>query len=123
MAHAHHHGHHHGVSEKLTLATIANALVDVAELVIGTWAGSLALIGDALHNLTDALALVIALIAVRLEKRAPTVEKSFGYQRAGILAAFINAGMLLAFTFLLFHEAAFWSQLSWLRCAAHGSGK
>ncbi len=105
MAHAHHQGHHHRVSEKLTLATIANALVVVAELVIGTWAGSLALIGDALHNLTDALALVIALIAVRLEKRAPTSEKSFGYQRAGILAAFINAGMLMAFTFLVFREA------------------
>lgn len=105
MAHAHHHGHRHHVSEKLTLATIANALVVVAELAIGTWSGSLALIGDALHNLTDTLALVIALIAVRLEKRAPTSEKSFGYQRAGILAAFINAGMLMAFTFLVFHEA------------------
>ena len=107
MGHGHH--HHHHVSEKLTIATIANVLVVVAELAIGTWAGSLALIGDALHNLTDALALVIALIAVRLEKRAPTVEKSFGYQRAGILAAFINAAMLVAFTFLIFREA--WERL------------
>ena len=109
MGHGHHHHHHHAVSRKLTIATIANVIVVVAELTIGVWAGSLALIGDALHNLTDALALVIALIAVRLEKRAPTSEKSFGYQRAGILAAFINAAMLVAFTFLIFREA--WERL------------
>jgi cobalt-zinc-cadmium efflux system protein len=104
MGHGHHHHHHH-ISRKLTIATIANVVVVVAELTIGVWAGSLSLIGDALHNLTDALALIIALIAVRLEKRAPTSEKSFGYQRAGILAAFINAAMLVAFTFLIFREA------------------
>jgi cobalt-zinc-cadmium efflux system protein len=110
MGHGHHHHHHHAdVSQKLTIATIANAVVVAAELAIGTWAGSLALIGDALHNLTDALALVIALVAIRLEKRAPTSEKSFGYQRAGILAAFINAAMLVAFTFLIFREA--WERL------------
>lgn len=103
MAHAHH--HHHDVSRKLTTAAAANVLVVAAELTIGFWAGSLALIGDALHNLTDALALVIALIAVRLERRAPTSGKSFGYQRAGILAAFINAAMLVTFTLFFFREA------------------
>ena len=109
MAHHHHHGHthhhSHGVTRKLTIATGANLLVVIAELAIGIYAGSLALIGDALHNLTDSLALVIALVAVRLEKRAPTVEKSFGYHRAGILAAFINAGLLMAFTMFIFKEA------------------
>ena len=111
MAHHHHHPgqHHHAdsraVSRKLTVATAANLLVVVAELGVGFYAGSLALIGDALHNLTDSLALIIALIAVRLERRAPTTEKSFGYQRAGVLAAFINAGMLMAFTLLIFKEA------------------
>ena len=103
--HHHHHGHSHSVGRKLTIATGANLVVVIAELAIGLYAGSLALLGDALHNLTDSLALVIALIAVRLERRAPTIEKSFGYQRAGVLAAFINAGMLMAFTLLLFREA------------------
>ena len=103
MGHGHHHPH--DVGRKLIIATAANVLVVAAELTIGVWSGSLSLIGDALHNLTDALALVIALIAVRLEKRAPTSEKSFGYQRAGILAAFINAAMLVAFTFMIFREA------------------
>ena len=113
MAHAHHgHHHHHSstVSRKLTVATAANLVIVVAELAIGLWAGSLALVGDALHNLTDAGALLIALVAVRLERRTPTGKKSFGYQRAGILAAFINAGLLVAFTLFLFREA--WERLS-----------
>jgi cobalt-zinc-cadmium efflux system protein len=104
---AHHH-HHESVSRKLTVATAANVMVVVAEIAIGIHAGSLALIGDALHNLTDVAALLIALIAVRLERRTPTSQKSFGYQRAGILAAFVNAGLLAAFTFFLVRE-------SWLR--------
>ena len=99
------HGHHHHVSRKLTIATIANLLVVGGEVAVGLISGSLALLGDALHNLTDAGALLIALIAVRLERRAPTIEKSFGYQRAGILAAFINAAMLLTFTIFIFREA------------------
>ncbi|MBV8517614.1 MAG: cation transporter [Acidobacteria bacterium] len=107
MAHDHHHHHDptRTVSRKLTFATAANLVVVVAEASIGVYAGSLALIGDALHNLTDAVALVIALVAVRLARRAPTVSKSFGYQRAGILAAFINSGVLMAFTLLIFREA------------------
>ncbi|MGN6183412.1 MAG: cation diffusion facilitator family transporter [Thermoanaerobaculia bacterium] len=106
MAHAHpHHAHSHTLSRKLTIATTANLLVVVAEIAIGIWAGSLALIGDALHNLTDAVALLIALAAVILERRAATPEKSFGYQRAGILAAFINAAMLVTFTLFVFREA------------------
>jgi cobalt-zinc-cadmium efflux system protein len=109
MSHGHHHHHHLTVSRKLTIATAANLLVVVVEIAIGIYAGSLALIGDALHNLTDAAALVIALVAVRLEQRTPTSEKSFGYQRAGILAAFINAGLLVAFTLFIFLES--WERL------------
>jgi cobalt-zinc-cadmium efflux system protein len=104
-AHPHPHHHHHNVTRKLTIATVANLIVVVAEIAVGIWAGSLSLVGDALHNLTDAVALLIALSAVRLERRAPTSAKSFGYQRAGILAAFINAAMLVTFTLFIFHEA------------------
>ena len=103
--HDHHHADSHVVSRKLTIATGANVLVVIAEIIVGYFAGSLALLGDALHNLTDALALVIALVAVRLARRAPTSVKTFGYHRAGILAAFINAAMLLAFTAFIFREA------------------
>jgi cobalt-zinc-cadmium efflux system protein len=109
MAHGHQHHHHASVSRKLTIATAANVVVVIAEITLGIYAGSLALIGDALHNLTDAAALLIALFAVRLERRQPTHEKSFGYQRAGILAAFINAGLLVAFTLFIFRES--WERL------------
>ena len=102
----HHHPHHHdAVSRKLTIATCANVVVVIGEIIVGLYAGSLALLGDALHNLTDSAALLIALVAVRLARRAPTRGKSFGYQRAGILAAFINSAMLAAFTFFVFREA------------------
>ncbi|HEX7154730.1 MAG TPA: cation diffusion facilitator family transporter [Thermoanaerobaculia bacterium] len=109
MAHAHHHHAPHTHSEivgrKLTIATAANLVIVASELGIGLWADSLSLIGDALHNLTDAVALLLALMAVRLARRPATEEKSFGYQRAGILAAFINGGLLLAFTAWIFVEA------------------
>lgn len=112
MTHAHdrhRHGHQTPVSRKLTVAAALNFLVVAGEITVGVIAGSLALIGDALHNLTDTVALVIALVAVRLARRPPTSEKSFGYQRAGIVAAFINAGLLMAFTLYILSEA--WSRL------------
>jgi cobalt-zinc-cadmium efflux system protein len=109
MAHSHHDHAHLTVSRKLTIATAANIIVVAGELAVGVYAGSLALIGDALHNVTDAGALILALVAVRLSRRAPTSVKSFGYQRAGILAAFINAGVLVAFAIFIFAEA--WTRL------------
>lgn len=108
--HAHHH-HHHGiernrrVSRKLLWSTVATAIFVAIELGIGIRAHSLALIGDALHNFTDALALILAWVALRFERRPATTEKSYGYQRAGTLAAFVNAGTLVGFTVFLFVEA------------------
>lgn len=77
----------------------------IAEMAVGITANSLALVGDALHNLTDTLSLLVAFIAVRLERRPATIEKSYGYQRAGILAGFVNAGTLVGFTIFIFIEA------------------
>jgi cobalt-zinc-cadmium efflux system protein len=96
------------VSRKLIIATVANGAFVAVELASGVVANSLALIGDALHNLTDSLALLVALGAVLLARRPPTPARSFGFQRAGILAAFMNAGALLAFTLFIFAEA--WSR-------------
>ena len=93
------------ISRKLIVATLANLGFVAVELTFGYLANSLALIGDALHNFTDSLALTIALVAVLLERRPPTPERSFGFQRAGILAAFMNAGALIAFTAFIFTEA------------------
>jgi len=104
---SHDHDHHHGieVSQKLIVATVFTIVFVIVEIFFGYSAHSLALISDAFHNFTDAVALVIALVAVRLERRPPTDEKSFGYQRAGILAAFINAGTLVALTAYIVIEA------------------
>jgi cobalt-zinc-cadmium efflux system protein len=105
------HDHHHEtpgavVSRKLLFASIATAIFVGVEVVVGIKANSLALIGDAIHNVTDTLALLLALFAVRLERRPATSAKSYGWHRAGVLAAFINAGALAAFTLFLFVEAA-----------------
>ena len=93
------------VSRKLVVASAATLVFVVAELSIGVFANSLSLISDALHNFTDTIALLLALFAVRLERRPPTAMKSYGYHRAGVLAAFINAGTLAAFTLFIFVEA------------------
>lgn len=102
-----HHHQHHGtsVSRKLLIATVATGLFVVIETIVGFRSNSLALVGDAVHNFTDALALVLALAAVRFERRPPTTSKSYGYHRASVLAAFINAGTLAAFTIYIFVEA------------------
>jgi len=107
---SHHHHHHPGgdgsTSRKLTIATVATGLFVIAEAIVGFRSNSLALVGDALHNFTDAIALVLALAAFRIERRPATSSKSYGYHRAGVLAAFINAGTLVAFTLYIFVEAA-----------------
>src|SRR6202163_5174811 len=102
MTHAHTSG---DVSHKLFIASAITFLFTIAQLPVGIWANSLALIGDALHNFTDVLALLLAFSAVHLERRPATAEKSYGYQRAGVIAAFINAATLAAFTIFIFFEA------------------
>jgi cobalt-zinc-cadmium efflux system protein len=104
MGHAHHAAGQ--TSRKLLIASIATAVFVIVEVVAGLRANSLALVGDALHNVTDTLALLLALFAVRVARRPATSAKSYGWHRAGVLAAFINAGALAAFTIFLFVEAA-----------------
>ncbi len=93
------------VSRKLIVSSSATFAFVLVELSVGILANSLALIGDALHNFTDTLALLLALFAVRLERRPANAVKSYGYQRAGVVAAFVNAGTLAAFTVFIFIEA------------------
>src|SRR6185437_14269632 len=72
-----------------------NAAFVVAELVFGYAANSLALISDAVHNLSDVVALLLAWGAAWLAERKPTDRHTYGYRRASILAALFNAGLLL----------------------------
>lgn len=83
----------------------ATVLLVAAELIGGTLAHSLALVGDGLHNLSDLPTLLISWYALRLVERPPTAEKTYGYHRAGILAAFTNALLLLLVAFFLIYFA------------------
>lgn len=96
--HDHGHGHHHALGKDATgilgLAVLATLGLVVIELLAGYAGHSMALISDAIHNLTDVPALAISWLATRWARRPPTHEKTFGYHRAGILAAFVNAIVL-----------------------------
>lgn len=92
-------------SRKLLVSTAATLAFFALELGAGVIANALSLIADAFHNITDAVALILAYFAVRLERRPPTPAKSFGYQKAGVLAAFVNAAMLIVLTAFVAIEA------------------
>lgn len=103
MSHAH---HHHAPSGSRLGATIAiNVVITVAQVAGGLLSGSLALLSDALHNASDVVALIISAIAEKLITRTSTPEKTFGYRRAGVVAAMINSVTLMAIALLLIKEA------------------
>lgn len=95
MAHDHSH-HHHGHTGYLPAALVITLLFAGVEAGAGWWAGSLALLSDAGHMLTDALALALAAAAAWVARRPPTPRHSFGLQRAEVLAALGNTGFMLA---------------------------
>lgn len=106
--HSHHHSHEvegPGLRTKLVVSAAATLIFVAVELVTGVMANALALIGDAVHNLTDSISLFLALLVVFIEVLPATRVKSFGYQRAGILVAFVNASLLVAFTIFLIVES------------------
>ncbi len=100
-SHVHHshggdsHGHAAGSSAVLGGAMVATFALVAAEFAAGTLGHSIALISDGVHNLTDIPTILISWIAVRLSVRPPTSEKTYGYHRSGILAAFVNAIVLI----------------------------
>lgn len=103
-----HHGHHHPElkGKNLFVAIVLNLLITVAQIVGAIFSHSLSLMTDALHNLSDVMALGLSYVANKLAKRQPTKNQSFGYKRAEILAAFINASTLLGISIYLIIEAA-----------------
>lgn len=83
----------------------ATMLFVAVEAVAGIRSHSLSLLGDAGHNFTDALALGLALVGVWFQSRPADESKTYGYHRAGVLAAFVNALTLLALSAFLFYES------------------
>jgi cobalt-zinc-cadmium efflux system protein len=104
MAHHHDHSHTHGAAHShapddfgfaFAVGVALNTVFVAAELVFGYAANSLALIADAAHNFSDVIALLLAWGAAWLARKRPTQQHTYGYRRASILAALINAGLLL----------------------------
>ena len=102
-----HAGHSHGNEPSGVLRiSLGITLGYVALLVIaGIKAHSLALLSEAGHNASDFLALLLSLGAVYLQQRPPSPTKTYGYSRAGVLAAFLNAIGLVIVSFIIFYEA------------------
>jgi len=86
-------------------AVVATFVLVAIELIAGYAAHSIALISDALHNMTDVPTMVISWLATRWAMRPPTAEKTYGYHRAGILAAFINSVLLTIVAAFLIYES------------------
>lgn len=105
MGHGHH--HHHEVTDKnLSVSIFLNIGITVGQVIGGLFSGSLSLISDALHNFSDVLSLVFSLVAHRLAKRKASEKHTFGYKRAEIVSAFINAATLVIVALYLIYEAA-----------------
>ncbi len=104
MMHVHVHG---GSGPKRVLKiSLGVTLAYIGLLVVaGIRAHSLALLSEAGHNLSDFLALLLSLVAVYLQARPASSTKTYGYHRAGVLAALVNAVSLVAVSFFIFYEA------------------
>jgi len=110
--HEHNHsefGHTHDVSalsgKKIFWVTSLNAIITIAEIVGGILSGSLALLSDAVHNLSDTVAIALSYFANKIAQKPKDSKRTYGYKRAEILSAFINSTVLLAISIVLIFEA------------------
>jgi cobalt-zinc-cadmium efflux system protein len=102
---SHNHSHHEVKGKNLLFSIVLNIVITVAQIVGGILSGSLALISDALHNFSDVLTLIFSYIATVLSKRKASLNQTFGYKRAEIIAAFVNAISLMIVAIYLIFEA------------------
>lgn len=109
MSHSHTHKHAHTHNDlkgrNLFISILLNILITASQVVGGLISGSLALLSDALHNFSDVISLVVSYTANKLSKKQAAIDRTFGYKRAEILAAFINASTLIIVAVLLIIEA------------------
>lgn len=104
MAHDHGHIDLETGDRRVSIAIWANALLTVAQVVGGIFAGSLALIADALHNFSDMASLVIAYVARKIARRPADARMTFGYGRVEIVAALVNYTTLIVIGIYLIYE-------------------
>lgn len=102
----HVHAHGTGSPTRVLKISLGVTLAYIVLLVVaGIRAHSLALLSEAGHNLSDFLALLLSLVAVYFQSRPANASKTYGYQRAGVLAALVNASSLVVVSFFIFYEA------------------
>ncbi len=109
MSHEHSHNHAHAHNDlkgrNLLISIVLNIVITASQIIGGLVSGSLALLSDALHNFSDVLSLIVSYVANKLSKKQASIHRTFGYKRAEILAAFINASTLIIVAILLIIEA------------------
>lgn len=93
------------LDKNLKIGLVLNTTFTIFEFIAGLLTGSLALISDSAHNLTDSLALIISLVSNKVSQKGANAEKTYGYGRASILGALINALILLGVALYIFYEA------------------
>ena len=103
--HSHSHAHQDLKGKKLLLSILLNIIITVAQVIGGLVSGSLSLLSDALHNFSDVLSLIVSYIADLYSKKEASLTKTFGYKRAEIIAAFVNALSLIIVALYLIYEA------------------
>ncbi len=103
-SHSHSHHHHGATGSRLQWSLAATALFVVIEVIAGFQSHSLALLSDAGHNFTDALALFLAWFGFYLQSKPANEHKTYGYHRAGVLSAFVNALTLVALSAWILYE-------------------
>lgn len=105
MPHAHIHNDIETKKTTLLIVIGLNILITATEIIGGILSNSLSLVSDAIHNFSDALSVIIAWIAIYFQQKPPDKRYTFGYKRAQIIAASINAGTLVAISIYLIIEA------------------
>ncbi|WP_417872306.1 cation diffusion facilitator family transporter [Xanthomarina gelatinilytica] len=106
MSHTHHTHSYKDVKDRnLLISIFLNVLITAAQIIGGLVSGSLALLSDALHNFSDVISLIVSFVASKLSKQKASINRTFGYKRAEILAAFVNAATLVVVAVLLIIEA------------------
>jgi cobalt-zinc-cadmium efflux system protein len=101
-----HHHHTHAATRGILWTSLAVTLAfTVFEVYAGWRAGSLALLSDAGHNFIDAVALLLAAIGLYFQGKPADRVRTFGYQRAGVVCAFVNAVTLIVISLYIFWEA------------------
>ena len=107
MSHSHNHSHNSKdlKGQKLLISILLNIVITVAQVIGGFVSGSLSLLSDALHNFSDVISLIVSYVAAKLSKQKASIDRTFGYKRAEILAAFVNASTLIIVAIILIFEA------------------